>query len=76
MDSEQHLVDMANDIGAFFEAMPNQQKALQELVSHISHFWEKRMLKSFLEHVDHKGDSELKPLVRQALPQLRQVISG
>jgi formate dehydrogenase subunit delta len=75
MDSE-HLVNMANDIGAFFEAMPNQEKALQELVNHISHFWEKRMLKSFLEYVGQKGEGELKPLVRQALPQLRQVLAG
>jgi formate dehydrogenase subunit delta len=75
MDS-QHLINMANDIGAFFESMPNQEKALQDLVGHMDHFWEKRMLKSFLDYVAQKGDGELKPLVRQAIPLLHQSLKG
>ncbi|HDR9806869.1 TPA: formate dehydrogenase subunit delta, partial [Burkholderia cenocepacia] len=42
MNSE-HLIDMANQIGAFFESMPDRDEALTGIAEHIRRFWEPRM---------------------------------
>ncbi len=38
-----HLVQMANQIGAFFEAMPDRDEALEGISNHIRRFWAPRM---------------------------------
>lgn len=38
-----HLIDMANQIGAFFESMPDRDEALTGIAEHIRRFWEPRM---------------------------------
>ncbi|RQR21294.1 formate dehydrogenase, partial [Burkholderia sp. Bp9143] len=38
-----HLIDMANQIGAFFESMPDREEALSGIAEHIRRFWEPRM---------------------------------
>ena len=43
MEHNNNLIKMANDIGAFFEAMPDQQQAAKDAASHIQKFWESRM---------------------------------
>ncbi len=67
MMSAQHLAKMANDIGAFFEAMPNQDQAARDVAEHISKFWEPRMVHALLQDVEDHGTDELKPVVRNAL---------
>ncbi len=62
----QHLIKMANDIGAFFEAMPDQHQAARDVAAHIRKFWEPRMQRSFLEYLQSHGDTALKPVVREA----------
>ena len=37
------LIQMANQIGAFFEAMPDREEALEGIAMHIKRFWEPRM---------------------------------
>jgi formate dehydrogenase subunit delta len=70
MDPAQ-LVRMANQIGAFFEAMPDAEQSARDVASHLRRFWEPRMRAALLAHVAAAGDAELKPIVRQALAQLR-----
>lgn len=59
MDTKQ-LVRMANQIGAFFETMPDQDKAMAGVAEHLRKFWEPRMrreLLAFLEkHPDGRTD--------------------
>ena len=50
------LVKMANQIGTFFEAMPDRAAALQEMAEHMRKFWEPRMRRQLLEHVDQSGE--------------------
>jgi hypothetical protein len=38
-----NLVKMANQIGTFFEAMPDRDEALGDIASHLKRFWEPRM---------------------------------
>jgi formate dehydrogenase subunit delta len=66
-----NLIKMANQIGGFFEAMPDSEQAKRDVADHILRSWEPRMRKSFLNHIAATGDNKLKPLVRDALPMIR-----
>lgn len=45
------LTRMANQIGQFFEAMPERDEARRGAVQHIRNFWEPRMRRALLEHL-------------------------
>ena len=62
----QHLVRMANNIGDFFEAMPDRQEALEGIAGHIKRFWEPRMRKEMIAYVNIGGQG-LHDLVREAI---------
>ena len=47
-----HLIDMANQIGAFFESMPDREEALTGIAEHIRRFWAPRMRRAFLAALD------------------------
>lgn len=70
------LVKMANQIGGFFDAMPDRDEALQELAQHIKRFWEPRMRRALLAHVDEatSGDTGLNGTVTEAIARHRAVI--
>lgn len=63
----QHLIQMANQIGDFFEALPDKVEAKQGIVKHIQLFWVPNMRTQLLEHVAHHQGVGLKPLVMQAM---------
>ena len=51
-----HLVGMANQIGRFYEAYPNREEALQSTATHLRRFWDPRMRRELLEHLDAGGE--------------------
>jgi formate dehydrogenase subunit delta len=61
------LVKMANQVGAFFEAMPDTAQGIAGVAEHLQKFWEPRMRRELAAYVAAHGDGELKPLVRAAL---------
>jgi formate dehydrogenase subunit delta len=61
-----NLVKMANQIGAFFEAMPNREQAVKDIAAHIQRSWDPRMRTALLRHIGNAGDSGLTPIVRDA----------
>jgi formate dehydrogenase subunit delta len=61
-----NLIRMANQIGAFFEAMPNREQAVQDIAAHIRRNWDPRMRLALLQHIDSSGGVELSPMVRDA----------
>jgi formate dehydrogenase subunit delta len=65
----EHLIKMANQIGAFFDAMPNREQATKDVASHIARSWEPRMIRALREHIAAAGDQELSGIVRDALSQ-------
>jgi formate dehydrogenase subunit delta len=65
------LIKMANQIGAFFDAMPNREQAVKDVAAHIQRNWEPRMRAALLQHVGQNGDAELGAIVRDALPLLK-----
>lgn len=73
MDIE-NLVQMANRIGAFFAAMPDHAEAVGEVAQHLRKFWEPRMRRQLLAHVDEHPATDLSPLVREALSTHRDAL--
>jgi formate dehydrogenase subunit delta len=71
-----NLVRMANQIGAFFEAMPDRPEALEDIAQHLKKFWEPRMRRELLAHVDAAagGDTGLSPMVAQAISEHRRLL--
>lgn len=46
------LIRMANQIGAFFEAMPDRAEALENAARHLRGFWAPPMRRGLLERID------------------------
>ncbi|KWI59139.1 formate dehydrogenase [Burkholderia pseudomultivorans] len=68
--NQQHLIDMANQIGAFFESMPDRDEALAGIADHIRRFWEPRMRRALLAALDDpasEGGRRAMPIVRDAI---------
>lgn len=68
----ENLVKMANQIGNFFEAMPDREEALADIASHIKKFWEPRMKRAFLAHIDDAGGEGVEPIVKEAVARHRE----
>ena len=43
-----NLVSMLNQMGDFFEAMPDKNQAKLDLITHVKKFWEPRMKNSII----------------------------
>lgn len=63
------LVTMANQIAAFFASQPGEGQAA-EVAGHLRAFWEPRMIRRLLDHLDAGGEG-LSPLAREAAERLR-----
>lgn len=61
------LVTMANQIGSFFETMPDRHQALTDIAGHLKRFWEPRMRRSLLQYVDDHDGTQLKDIVLEAV---------
>lgn len=68
------LVRMANQIGTFFEAMPDRPEALEGIAQHLKKFWEPRMRRELLAHID-SGASDLSAMVAEAIRLHRDVLA-
>ncbi|OIQ94634.1 NADH-dependent formate dehydrogenase delta subunit FdsD [mine drainage metagenome] len=62
----ENLVKMANQIGAFFEAMPDRTQAVADVAAHLQRSWEPRMRAALVAHVDGQG-GDLRAIVRAAV---------
>ena len=62
-----NLVSMANQIGQFFEAMPDRTEALDGISSHLKKFWAPRMRLALTDHWQHHDGIGLSPIVVDAL---------
>ena len=66
--TEDRLVYMANQIGAFF-ATQGHDKAVPGIADHIAKFWDPRMRAQIFAHLEHGGEG-LTPLVKEAIETL------
>lgn len=74
MDSQQ-LIRMANQIGQFFESMPNREAAQKDLATHLKRFWDPRMRHTILASIDKEEASSMMPIVREAISTHRQLLA-
>ena len=65
-NSDERLVQMANDIGNFFRAEPKREDAIAGIANHIARFWTKSMRRKLAAH----GEAGLDELPREALRRL------
>ena len=70
------LVEMANQIGEFFDSMPDRAEAVDGVADHIHRFWAPRMRIALLNGLDDAGiASELEPIVLEALSKHRVALT-
>ena len=62
-----NLVKMVNQIGTFFEAMPDRAEALEGIALHVRKFWAPRMREQLQAHYAEDGGSGLTAIVIEAL---------
>jgi formate dehydrogenase subunit delta len=67
--SPDRLIYMANQIGTFFGSQ-GHDKAVPGIAEHIRKFWDPRMRKGILAHLD-AGGAGLDPNVREAISALK-----
>ena len=67
----ENLIKMANQIGTYFAAFPDRAEALDGVATHIRKFWEPRMRRALLEHLDSSGFDELNDTTAEAIRQHR-----
>lgn len=67
--SPDRLVYMANQIGAFFRSQ-GPDKVVPGITEHLKKFWEPRMRRAIIAHLDAGGDG-LAPEVRAAVEALK-----
>jgi formate dehydrogenase subunit delta len=65
----ERLIYMANQIGKFFESQ-GHDKEVAGVADHIRKFWDPRMRKQILAHLD-AGGAGLDPNVRDAIVKLK-----
>ena len=65
----QHLVAMANDIAAFFDSEADKTVAAEGVRFHISRYWEPRMRRQIIAHLQTGGDG-LTQTARSAIEKL------
>ncbi len=72
------LIKMANQIGAFFEAMPDRRQAMADIAGHIQRSWDPKMRGVLLAHLDAQpsADGGLKPIVSEAVRTHRKALEG
>jgi len=63
----ENLIKMANQIGDFFEAMPDREQAIRDIASHLRRTWDPRMRAQLLACLGDADAAHLKPVVREAV---------
>jgi formate dehydrogenase subunit delta len=67
----EHLVRMANEIGAFYATESSGEDAVRNIATHLQRFWEPRMRVQILDHLAAGGEG-LDPPVREAVARLER----
>ena len=75
--NQHHLIEMANQIGGFFESLPDRDEALFDIAEHIRKFWEPRMRRTILAALDsgEAHESGLSEIVEAALRKHRDALT-
>ena len=69
-----NLVQMANRIGEFYESLPDAEEGQREIATHLRKFWEPRMRRLIMQHVEQTGGAGLTAIVHDALVRHRDLV--
>ena len=61
------LIKMANQVGDFFEAEPNQSQAQKDIANHLNRFWTKDMRNQIAKYAKEKQGAGLHAQVISAI---------
>ena len=70
MTPDEKLIYMANQIAGFFAAQ-GEERAVKSTADHLQKFWDPQMRRTFVNLAAH-DQSKLEPIVRKALPLLKE----
>jgi len=62
-----NLVKMVNQIGQYFESMPNREQACFGIADHIKKSWTPLMRQELMQHIRQTSDSGVMPIVLESL---------
>ncbi|MBX7119307.1 MAG: formate dehydrogenase subunit delta [Gemmatimonadaceae bacterium] len=62
-----HLCRMANQIGRFYAGQPDAAESRKAAATHLRRFWDPRMRRELVAHVEGGGAEDLDPFVREAV---------
>jgi formate dehydrogenase subunit delta len=68
----ERLVDMVNDIANFFASEPDHPVAIVGVATHLKRFWEPRMRKQIIAHLEAGGHG-LSDLGREGVQELARM---
>jgi formate dehydrogenase subunit delta len=68
----ERLVAMANDIGRYFAAEPDQAAGVAGVADHLKRFWEPGMRRQIVAHLQVGGEG-LEPLARMGVERLAEL---
>ncbi len=63
----ERLITMANQIGDFYQAFPDEAQAQKDIVEHLNKFWAQSMRDDMRAHVQNNDGEGLSPLVLAAV---------
>lgn len=69
------LVFMANQIGSYYAAEPDADAGTQAVASHLKRFWEPRMRRLIVQHVEERNGDGLTEIVKRAIQSNREVLA-
>jgi formate dehydrogenase subunit delta len=72
--TDDNLIRMANQIGIFFESMPDRAEALEGIARHLKNFWDPRMRRALLAQVDAADNPGLHDIVLAAVREHRALL--
>lgn len=73
----ERLVTMANQIGDFFQSIPDSGEAKQEIAGHLKKFWAVSMRKQLIAHIEcnQAQGAGLNPIVDAAIKENRTTLA-
>ncbi|MDY7579843.1 formate dehydrogenase subunit delta [Herbaspirillum sp. RTI4] len=69
-----NLVKMANQIGSFFETMPDREQAIEDLGMHLRRSWETRMRVAFMKYIEEENGAGLSEIVLEAVKRHKAMV--
>ena len=69
--SDSRLVYMANQIATYFRTQPHDE-AVASTLDHLKKFWEPRMRRQILEHLEHHQGEGLNEIALAAIMKLAE----